>query len=160
MEFGLLGPLIVRRGNDLVVVPHGKQRAVLAALLLSANQVVLLDEFALALWGELPPPSAEITVRNYIRRLRIVLGGTGDRIATEAGGYSIRVDAPSRLAHRRRASARGRCRAVLRTGAPDDGAPVRGFRSWTAGSYGLTRLARDFRYRCSAMLAVAFMARR
>jgi DNA-binding SARP family transcriptional activator len=33
-EFGLLGPLVVRRGGALVPVSAGRQRALLAALLL------------------------------------------------------------------------------------------------------------------------------
>ena len=40
VEFGLLGPLLVRRGDAVVPVPAGKQRAVLAALLLNANHIV------------------------------------------------------------------------------------------------------------------------
>ena len=39
-EFCLLGPLLVRRGGVAVPVTPGKQRAVLAALLLSAGRVV------------------------------------------------------------------------------------------------------------------------
>ncbi len=45
-EFWLLGPLMVRRGGAAVPVARGKQRAVLAALLLNANQVVSVDELA------------------------------------------------------------------------------------------------------------------
>jgi DNA-binding SARP family transcriptional activator/tetratricopeptide (TPR) repeat protein len=94
MEFGLLGPLTVRSGGDIVAVPRGKQRAVLAGLLLKANQVVLIDELAEILWDTLPPPSAEMTIRNYVKRLRLVLNNKGgQRISTETGGYSIAVEA-------------------------------------------------------------------
>ena len=46
MEFGLLGPLLVRRGDEVVAVPQAKQRTVLAALLLAQPppQLLLLDE--------------------------------------------------------------------------------------------------------------------
>jgi hypothetical protein len=40
VEFGLLGPLVVRDGGSPVVVSAGKQRVLLAALLLRAGQVV------------------------------------------------------------------------------------------------------------------------
>jgi DNA-binding SARP family transcriptional activator len=89
MEFGLLGPLAVRRGEAEVPVP-GKQRVVLAALLLNANRPVPLDELAEALWGTSPPVSARATMQNYVMRLRKSLGG--DRITTQPGGYQISVD--------------------------------------------------------------------
>lgn len=50
MEFLLLGHLMVRRDGDLVPIPRGKQRTVLAALLLQANRVVTIDDLARALW--------------------------------------------------------------------------------------------------------------
>jgi hypothetical protein len=55
VEFGVLGPLLVRRGAGRLPVPPGKQRALLAALLLAANQVVSHDALIDTLWGaELP----------------------------------------------------------------------------------------------------------
>ncbi len=46
MEFCLLAPLAVRRGDTVVPVQAGKQRAVLATLLLHANRVVPVEELA------------------------------------------------------------------------------------------------------------------
>ena len=40
MEFGLLGPLLVRCGGADAPVPRGKQRVLLSVLLLNAGQVV------------------------------------------------------------------------------------------------------------------------
>jgi DNA-binding SARP family transcriptional activator/tetratricopeptide (TPR) repeat protein len=92
-EFCLLGPLAVRCGGMPVPVPRGKQRTVLAALLLNAGRVVSLDELAAALWGPAPPPSAPASVRNYVKRLRQALGETGwSRISTQPRGYLIRAD--------------------------------------------------------------------
>src|SRR5215469_4413986 len=90
MEFGLLGPLTVRRDGAEVPVPPGKQRVVLAALLLKANRLVALDELAEALWGPAPPVSARPTMQNYVMRLRKSLGES--RITTQPGGYLISVD--------------------------------------------------------------------
>lgn len=97
MEFGLLGPLTVRRSGEPVTVPQGKQRAVLAALLLAAGRVVPVDDLTDLLWGAKPPASARVTVQNYVKRLRQVLGDDDrDLIATHPAGYSIRV-APGEL---------------------------------------------------------------
>jgi DNA-binding SARP family transcriptional activator len=94
MKFCLLGPLLVGRGGDVVPVSPGKQRALLAALLLNANRMVPLDELAQALWGSAPPPSARATLRNYVKRLRKALeGADGSRISTLPRGYMICVDA-------------------------------------------------------------------
>jgi DNA-binding SARP family transcriptional activator/Tfp pilus assembly protein PilF len=94
IEFCLLGPLMVRCGGALVPVPAGKQRAVLAALLLNGGRVVSLDELAEVLWGPGPPPSARVAVQNYVMRLRKALGrAAGSRISTRPRGYVIAVDA-------------------------------------------------------------------
>ena len=89
-EFCLLGPPVVRRGGVTLPVA-GKQRAVLAALLLSANQTVSFGELTQMLWGSAPPPSARVAVQNHVMRLRKALGD-GARIRTHPDGYQIRVD--------------------------------------------------------------------
>jgi DNA-binding SARP family transcriptional activator/tetratricopeptide (TPR) repeat protein len=91
-EFCLLGPLLVRRGGVRVPVAPGKQRAVLAALLLSADRVVSCDELTEVLWGSAPPPSARVAVQNHVMRLRKALGD-GAQISTHPHGYEIRVEA-------------------------------------------------------------------
>jgi DNA-binding SARP family transcriptional activator/tetratricopeptide (TPR) repeat protein len=94
MEFGLIGPLVVRCEGAALAVSRGKERTLLAALLLRANEIVLIDELAEALWGASPPPSAQVTIQNYVKRLRQALGSTGGRrIGTTGGGYLIRVEA-------------------------------------------------------------------
>jgi DNA-binding SARP family transcriptional activator len=93
-EFCLLGPLIVRRGGTIVPVRQGKLRVVLAALLLSANRVVSVDDLAKALWGPgAAPPSARVTVANYVKRLRDTLECGPPRISTRSPGYLITVQA-------------------------------------------------------------------
>src|SRR5215472_16485182 len=92
MEFGLLGPLVVRHGGVEVPIAAARQRVVLAALLLRANQVVPIGELAEALWDEEPPATARATVRNYVKRLRRALGDVDRlRIATRGDGYLIGV---------------------------------------------------------------------
>jgi DNA-binding SARP family transcriptional activator len=94
LEFCLLGPLTVRRDGVAVPVPPGKQRALLALLLLRAGQPVTAGQLAELLWATAPPPpSATATVRNYMKRLRQALGTAGqNRIVTQPGGYLISVD--------------------------------------------------------------------
>lgn len=90
MEFGLLGPLLVRCGGRVVPVPRGSQRGVLAALLLASGQAVSVGALAEVLWGQRPPPSAEVTVRNYVRRLRQALGDNKCVvIRTQPYGYQL-----------------------------------------------------------------------
>jgi DNA-binding SARP family transcriptional activator len=90
-DFCLLGPLLVRRGGVPLPVAPGKQRAVLAALLLSVDRVVSFDELTEVLWGSAPPPSARVSVQNHVMRLRKALGHDA-RIRTHPHGYQIRVD--------------------------------------------------------------------
>ena len=92
MEFGLLGPLLVCHGEMVIPVQRGNQRTLLTTLLLSANRTVPTDEIAEILWGTRPPPSAPVTIRNYVRRLRQALGEPGRaRITTQPRGYMISV---------------------------------------------------------------------
>ncbi len=94
MEFSLLGPLTVRCAGVGMPVRQGRQRTVLAALLLDAGRVVPTEELAEILWGPAsPPPSANVTIRNHVRRLRQALGDAGrTRISTAPRGYRISLD--------------------------------------------------------------------
>ena len=93
-EFCILGPIVVRADGAVRPVQRGKQRVLLAALLLNANQAVSLDEIAEIFWGIAPPPSARVTIQNYVVRLRKALVDTGgSRISTQSRGYMIRVAA-------------------------------------------------------------------
>jgi hypothetical protein len=91
-RFGLLGPLLVRRGEVAVPIPAGKQRVLLAALLLSPGRALSADELADLLWEAGPPPSARGTVHNYVKRLRRALDDA-DRtlVTTQADGYLLRI---------------------------------------------------------------------
>jgi DNA-binding SARP family transcriptional activator/tetratricopeptide (TPR) repeat protein len=97
-EYRLLGPLAVVRRGVGVPVPPGKQRVLLAALLLRAGRLVGVDELAETLWGSGIPVSAVASLHNYVARLRRALGpaagdGGGPVIRTEPGGYLIRIGA-------------------------------------------------------------------
>jgi DNA-binding SARP family transcriptional activator/tetratricopeptide (TPR) repeat protein len=94
LEFCVLGPLLVRSHGVALGVRQGKQRAVLATLLLNAGRPVSVGELAESLWGSEPPPSAPVVVRNYVMRLRHSLGQpAAGRIRTQFPGYVIDVNA-------------------------------------------------------------------
>lgn len=100
VEYRVLGPFEVRRGDDPVRLPTGNERALLAMLLLHANEPVSSDRLIDALWGEAPPPSAAKMVQIYISRLRQRLDPEpapdaddgGAVLVTQAAGYQLRVE--------------------------------------------------------------------
>ena len=90
MEFQLLGPLdVVERGRSLLLGGR-KQRALLAVLLLHANEVVSRERLIDELWGGAPPATVAKSVHVYVSRLRKQLGE--DRLFTRAPGYMLRVE--------------------------------------------------------------------
>jgi DNA-binding SARP family transcriptional activator len=93
LEFRILGPLEARDGDDSIPLGGLKQRAVLAILLLRANQLVSVDRLIDELWGEQPPSAATHSVEVYVSRLRKLLGGGGaPPIETLRPGYRLSVE--------------------------------------------------------------------
>jgi YVTN family beta-propeller protein len=69
-----------------------KQRALLALLVLHANEVVSRDRIIDELWGERPPATVAAALNVYVSKLRKVLGGAGDGVLhTREPGYVLRV---------------------------------------------------------------------
>ncbi|MET0615041.1 MAG: BTAD domain-containing putative transcriptional regulator [Thermoleophilaceae bacterium] len=105
MDFRILGPLeALDEGRD--VAPAGtKRRALLALLLLHANETLPTDRLIDELWGDHPPVTAARTLQAHVSRLRKVLGAGADTgpsgvIVTREHGYELKLD-PERLdAHR------------------------------------------------------------
>jgi predicted ATPase/DNA-binding SARP family transcriptional activator len=94
MEFGILGPVEARDGGRAIEL-GGKQRALLAVLLLHANEPVSAEAIAIALWGEEAPAQAIKTVQVNVSRLRRALGDPRAPVTT-AAGYRLDV-APDAL---------------------------------------------------------------
>jgi DNA-binding SARP family transcriptional activator/tetratricopeptide (TPR) repeat protein len=98
LRFAILGPLEVHGPDGPLAVSPGKQRAILALLLLNAGEVVSRDRLVDALWGEAPPPNAVKALQVHIAQLRRALAGAlGDEAArsllqTQSPGYVIHVD--------------------------------------------------------------------
>ena len=89
MEFRILGPLAVHGDSGAIDVPGRKRRAVLAVLLLHANEPVSPERLAVALWGEDAPASAVKNVHVLISRLRKALGD--ELVETTPAGYRLHV---------------------------------------------------------------------
>lgn len=92
MDFGILGQLLVRDETGELRVGAAKQRVVLAALLLRPGQVVAAPTLVEVIWDGRAPRSAASSMRNYVMRLRGVLGRAGERISGRSGGYLIEID--------------------------------------------------------------------
>ncbi len=95
MEFRILGPLDVVEGGRSLDLGGPKQRALLAALLVRANEAVSQDTLVDDLWGEAPPATAAKTLQAYVSRLRKALAGTDAEpsvaLETRGHGYVLRV---------------------------------------------------------------------
>ena len=98
MEFRVLGPFEVV-DEELGVVPLGaaKERALLALLVLHADEVVSSERMIDELWGERPPESAANVLHTYISHLRRTLEpgrrrGVDGLIVTRPPGYLLRLE--------------------------------------------------------------------
>ena len=94
MEYRVLGPLEVIDDDVVVALNAAKPRALLAMLLLRANEFVSNDRLIDDLWEDKPPATAGKVLQTYISQLRRTLGQ--EVIETGPGGYRLRVD-PERV---------------------------------------------------------------
>jgi YVTN family beta-propeller protein len=90
MEFRILGPLEVLDEGRPVAIRRGKEQALLAYLLLHANEVVPSGRLIDVLWNERPPPTASKILQNAVSHLRKQLGD--GRLLTRDPGYLLQVD--------------------------------------------------------------------
>jgi DNA-binding SARP family transcriptional activator len=92
VEFRVLGPFEVDLAGEPVEVGSRKQRMLLSALVVEANRLVAADTLGRLLWDDAPPPSADVTLRSLVSRLRRALGDAGSCLEGRDGGYRLRVD--------------------------------------------------------------------
>jgi DNA-binding SARP family transcriptional activator len=90
LSFRILGPLEVEGEAGALALGGGKQRALLALLLLHAGEVVSSDRLVDELWGERPPATASTSLRNLVTQLRKLLGA--ETIVTRPPGYLFRIE--------------------------------------------------------------------
>ena len=89
MQVRILGPFQLEDGGRRITIGGARQRAVLADLLLHANEVVPSEQLLVDLWSEDSPPSAANALQAAISRLRRVL--PPGRLLTTAPGYALRI---------------------------------------------------------------------
>lgn len=91
MQYRVLGPLEVLDDGEPLNLAGPKQRALLALLLLRANQIVTRDALIDGLWGDKPPRGADHSLEAHVSRLRKLLRNGRDLLVTRPGGYVIQV---------------------------------------------------------------------
>ena len=89
MRVLILGPFHLEDSGRPITIGGVRQRAVLADLVLHANEVVPSEQLLVELWGEDSPPGAANALQAAISRLRRVL--PAGRLITTAPGYMVRV---------------------------------------------------------------------
>jgi predicted ATPase/DNA-binding SARP family transcriptional activator len=89
-HFSVLGPLTATLDGTPIDLGGQKRRALLAALLLRADEVVSRDKLVDALWGEDPPDTARNTLQVYVSQLRKLL--PDGILETTPKGYRLAVD--------------------------------------------------------------------
>src|SRR3954452_14848149 len=94
MEFRVLGPLEIVDGGRPIVLGAAKQRALLAILLLDANEIVSRDRLIDDLWGERPPAPSRKLILGYVSALRALLEPEAQRgsermLLTRPPGYVL-----------------------------------------------------------------------
>ncbi len=101
MEIRILGRVEIVDDGRATAIASRRQRALLALLVVHGGRPVSTERILDALWGDSPPDSGAGSVAFHVSRLRAALE-TGNRdnhdgnarglIATEAGGYSLRIE--------------------------------------------------------------------
>ena len=95
--FEILGPLRARREHAELELGPGKQRAVLAVLLLNANRPTPTARIIDAVWGDCPPENGVNVVQKYVAGLRRILEpgrsprSPGQLLTWTEAGYTLHV---------------------------------------------------------------------
>ncbi|MFE0592345.1 BTAD domain-containing putative transcriptional regulator [Micromonospora echinospora] len=98
LRFEILGPQRAWYADREIDLGPGKQRAVLAVLLLAANRAVPTGQIVDAVWPEEPPANGTNVVQKYVAGLRRVLEpersprSPGQVLTLTDAGYLLRVD--------------------------------------------------------------------
>ncbi len=97
VRLAVLGPLVASRGGERLDLGPPKQSAVLAVLLVKANQPVSVNTVVDAVWAEQPPAHGGNVVSKYVGRLRRLIDGPetppdAGILRRTATGYVATVD--------------------------------------------------------------------
>jgi YVTN family beta-propeller protein len=122
VEFAILGPLEVHENGRTLAV-RGKQRALLACLLLEPRTAVSRDRLIDELWGDEPPETAAKAVQVFAGRLRKTLPGLP--LVTRGTAYVLDID-PAQVDRHRFERHLDAGRKALAEGRPAEAADVLG----------------------------------
>jgi DNA-binding SARP family transcriptional activator len=131
LEYDILGEVRAWRDGDQLDLGSAKQRAVLAVLLLEANQPVPAQRILTAVWGESPPAGGANVVQKYVSALRRALEPErsprtrSGLLALQAGGYRLAVE-PGALDVDAVAELVLRAEAAVDAGYPEQGVQLLG----------------------------------
>jgi YVTN family beta-propeller protein len=91
MRFCVLGPLEAYANGRLVAIGGGRERALLALLLVHAGEIVSRDRLIDELWGGVPPSSGSQSLDVYLSRLRKAFRevGANNVVVTRSPGYVL-----------------------------------------------------------------------
>ncbi len=90
LEFRVLGSVEALRSGENIALGGGRQRALLALLLVEAGRAIPAERLVDELWHGQPPAGASATLPAYVSKLRAALG-TGAAIENSAVGYILDV---------------------------------------------------------------------
>jgi predicted ATPase/DNA-binding SARP family transcriptional activator len=86
-RFGVLGPLVFESDGEDVPLPSGRQRSLLALLVMAGGVPLSRDRLIDELWGEHPPATAVSALHVHLSKLRELLG---ELLVLETAGYALR----------------------------------------------------------------------
>jgi DNA-binding SARP family transcriptional activator/sugar lactone lactonase YvrE len=94
LVFSLLGPLEARLDGESLLLGGGRQRALLAVLLLHANEAVSREQLIEGVWGARRPTTIAAALNVHLSKVRKLLaaGGTDVALVTAPHGYILRID--------------------------------------------------------------------
>jgi predicted ATPase/DNA-binding SARP family transcriptional activator len=89
----VLGPTVVREGDDALPVSRSLERALLVRLALARGVAVPDERLAADLWGDVELARPESRLRVVVSRLRRSLGWRADAVSRSRAGYRLDADA-------------------------------------------------------------------
>jgi predicted ATPase/DNA-binding SARP family transcriptional activator len=82
----VLGPLEIQRDGEIVPLASGRQRVLLALLLMAGSEPLSRDRLVDGVWGERPPATAVDALHTHLSKLRRLLGGA---LSFGSVGYAL-----------------------------------------------------------------------
>ncbi len=95
LQFRVLGPIDVVADGSPLRLAGEKPRALLAFLLLHANELVSRDRLVDALWGERSPATATASLQVHVAKVRTLIEEAGEsrsRLETRGTGYVLHLE--------------------------------------------------------------------